>query len=337
MTLNYFRRPRRWILAALVTLSMLLASPLSSTALELVDDDEVTLDLTGIANGTYGAEIVDGGDDSVGPFVSLARLKLDGGFVNVGSIKLQVEGASGALRLLDAVARLDLGTPFYARFGRFRPSVSANLLISAPNVYTSSRALLTAFAPDRLAGAELGMDLALDRLSILTQIALFQPARASFDTPRGQLLMARLLLGFPVGVDVHFGYAQHVFTDNERPGPPGGRVVPNDLPLDAAFILSRDGLYAHLEGLVVVDAPDDEDIYGLHVLGAYRFGPPDGIEFEPTAAYDFTDNGSSTHRMTVGGNTYFMGTGFELETHYELTFADDRTIHGLFASLQIVL
>jgi len=342
----------RWHWMLLACTVALLCMPAEARSLNLVDNDELELDLVGIANGVYSAEIVEDERDRYGPEVSLARLKLSGQYEEVGGIKIQVDGSSGNLQLLDAVASLDLGSPFHVRLGRFKPTVSPQFLIPAPDVYTSNRALLNSLVPGRSAGVATGADVDLGGPSLKGEIGVFQPIRASFERPKGQLLTARIDLGLPMGLTGHVGYAKHVFDENSltRPvqGGDGGAsfeevpVVSNDSPLDVAVVFDKNDIYAHLEGVAVLDPPGDQDtIYGGHLLGAYVIGPEGEINVEPTVAYDIIDGADTTHRATVGGNTYFFDTGIEVETHYEFTLVDQpqgqQTIHGIFVALQTVL
>ncbi len=351
----------RWILVLLACVAVPLLLPRESTALNLVDDEELTLDLTGVANGTYVAEIIneessDREDtENFGPVLSLSRLKLSGGYKDVGDIKIQIGSSDGTMRLLDAVASLDLGSPVYVKAGRFKPTVSPQFLIGAPNVYTSNRALLNALVPGRLAGFAAGVDTDLGEFSLESEIGMFQPDATALQVSKGHLLTARTLLGLSMGLEFHVGYAKRLFGEGTISEPVQGEagstetratsVVPNDSPLDAAVIFDKDDIYAHLEGVAVLEpAPEDVDTaYGLHVLGAYVLGPDGGINFEPTVAYDLTDRVNTRHRVTVGGNTYFFDSGIEIETHYEFTITDrpnpndQQTKHGIFVALQTVL
>jgi hypothetical protein len=339
--------------------------PSAASAANLVDNEELTLDLTGIANGAYAAEIVEEESESrdetdrYGPVLSLARLKLGGRYKDVGDIKIQIGASNGTMQLLDAVAALDLGSPVYVRAGRFKPTISPQFLIGAPNVYTSNRALLNALVPGRLTGFAAGADTNLSGTNVEGEVALFQPDATSFQAPQGQLLTARALVGLSLGLKFHLGYAKRIFgsdTISETVQGENGNtltrttpVVPNDSPLDAAIIFDKDDIYAHLEGVAVLEpAPtqsgnDRDTAYGLHVLGAYVIGPDGGLNFEPTVAYDLVDDVNNTHRVTVGGNTYFFDSGIELETHYEFTImdrpgaGDQQTKHGIFVALQTVL
>jgi hypothetical protein len=200
------------------------------------------------------------------------------------------------------------------------------------------RALISGFVPRRLNGVETVGRFDVGDVTIQGQVGLFIPARGSFSDPEGQLLIGRLLLEFPVGIDVHVGYADLVFDDNTLEGAdpmlPAAdrRVLPYESPLDVAITYEDERLQIHAESVQIFDPPEGNFALASYLQGGYRFGPAGQLQFEPTVAYDYVYDTESSHRIAGGLNLHFWDTGFYSTFNYRFrTGALEE--HSLFLRL----
>lgn len=317
------------------SLGVVLGTGSTASAAQLVDDDELTLDLNAYGSLLTGAEFPEGEDADYGASIGLARLKLSGEHSRYARSTVQIGESDGQMVLLDAVAEWIAFDPLFVRAGRFKTSVSQEYTISAARLNFFSRALLNSFVPGRRLGVETYGRFSTGPLELQPQVGLFQPAATSLRNPSGELVQARLLARSELGLGFHLGYVGHVFDDNARvvdgpSGPEVTRVVPYNHPLDAAVTYQRDGLDLHLEGIAVLDPPTEDSVTAGYAHAAYRFGPPDRIQFQPGLAYDIVASRDFAHRIMGGLNVYWWDTHFYNILNYSYLTVGSRETHSLF-------
>ena len=309
-------------------------------ALELYDEDEVSVEANVHAGAVAGAEIYSDQSDDYGLALDLARVKFGASFAERASLKLQVAGSSGTVELLDAAARLRPTDGLAFQMGRYKTAVSEEYQFSAADLPFIGRALLNSLVPRRAVGFTTFGSIESGGVEIEPRAGIYQPPRTTFADPQGQLVSGRVMVTLPSQVYFHAGYAQHVFTDNQLPGDGAGRVFAFDQPLDAAVGYRTDTWNLHLEGVTVFDPPGVDTAYGGYAHALYRFGGGDEeeeeLEFEPGVAYDIIVGGDDIHRGTVGLNTYWWGTGFQTLLDYRLTYnaSTESAIHAVLLNLR---
>lgn len=318
---------------------VLLASPRSGWAFDLLETDDLTVGANAYVSGVIGAEIPSSGDADYGAFLRLARLKMDADYTDKASVKVQFGGSEGVVELVDAEAAVRPWEPLEIRVGRYKTSVSPEFLRSAIGLPFIGRALLNEFVPRRRTGVEAVGRFAVGDIEIQPQVGLFQPARTTFTNPQGELLTGRLLVGTAANLDFHVGYAQHVFEENDLPGTTGttpaqDRVVVYNSPLDVAVTYRNGGLDLHAEGVWVADPPRDDTVLAGYLHATYLTGPEDGIQLEPTVAYDIVHVDDFLHRASGGLNVHWWNTGFASLLDYRLRVGGGRELHTILLALR---
>lgn len=324
------------------------AVPQVASAETILQDERLRLDAGALARAGAGAAFYS--DDSTadyGTFLQNARLKLAGQYSDYVRMGVQYEAASGNAGLLDGYGEMLAADPIFVRIGRFKMPVSQEALIGGGNLpfmsQTGSRTLLNQFVPVRRVGTEVYGRFDAGPVTIQPEVGLFQPALGTFAEPEGQWAMGRLLVSSELGLDVHVGYAGHVFEPNrlepDHPNNPGTdplRVVEYDDPLDVAFTYDENRLDLHLEGLTVLSPPTDDSVFGGYFHGGYRFGPEGGIQPKPMVGYDIVETGNLTQRISAGLNVHWWNAPVYSTLNYRFQTSDaggtpDR--HGLFLGL----
>lgn len=322
--------------AALVALTTLILAPQPADALTVAEEQgEYQLSLSFLGQAELNVQSsVEGGPVQYGPSVSLARVAGGASWDGIGSVAVQLGGASGDILLLDAVATLAPLEQLAFRIGKFRTGVSAEYQTGIANIPFVSRALITRLVPRRRTGAETEFNFGNDVYEVTGQVGLFQPATTTLANPQGQLFTARLLLSLTMGLNVHVGFAEHVFAENRLPTDPDERVLPLERPLDVAVFYKKDRLNLHAEGVAILDSPTPETIWSLYGHAAYRLGPDAQINAEPTLGYELVHQPEDFHRITAGTNIYWWDSGIVSTINYRLSAEEGNFGHAAFLQLQ---
>ena len=287
--------------------------------------------------------------------ISRARIKGGATWDDVGSLKIQVGGASGDVVLKDAVATLSVADPIHFRVGRYKAPISAEYERSSTDLIMVDRALLRGLIIDRRIGGDVRVMLGDDEdgpLAFTGQVGMFNPANRSFSDPQGQLLTAQALLELGFGLDIHAAYGQVIFEENDVGGDPQGlRPEPFNQTADVALMYNEGRIDAHAEALAVFDAVDtDETPLAFYTHFGYRIGPDEAINVEPHIGYDYLTGHETnvaagetpvrtyeeTHRMTVGANIYWLDSNLVSTFNYRLETRGDLG-HAAYLQLQAVL
>lgn len=324
-------------------------------ALQLAEKEgeyELTLNLLGQAE--VGVRDAGGGADlDYGFSVSRARIKSQATWNDVGSLKIQVGGASGTVVLKDMVTTLSIADPVHFRIGRFKAPISAEYLISSGDLIMVDRALLRGLIPGRRVGGDVRLMLGDDeegQVAFTGELGLFNPVNRGFANPQGQLLTARALLELGFGLDIHASYGQVVFADNTTTSNQAqpGRPEPFNQTADVALQYNQGRVNAHAEALAVLDAAGtDETPLAFYSHFGYRIGAEDAINVEPMVGYDYVSDEPAitqvggmatriyqeTHRMTVGANLYWLDSHLVSTLNYRLETRGDVG-HAAFLQLQ---
>ncbi|MGM0555241.1 MAG: hypothetical protein ACQEVA_02585 [Myxococcota bacterium] len=331
---------RIYLFTLLIIFSSGAAIP-SADAAELVDSDEFTLQAGAL--GEVGLSLTESEHHEADPppatTLRLARLSLGGTWKQLAGAKLQVEGRSGDVELLDLALEATPTEWLAINAGRFKLPVSREFLIPAGDMLFSNRALILELAPRRSTGLEVAVEAEADSVGIKGAVGLFQPGRGLLEN-EGQLLVARTAVEPAHGLEVHIAFAEHVFDDNryvddavapavERP------VFAYDRQIDVAIGYHGEHLHLLGEGLVVLDSQLGDHPWAAHASGAYRFRAGE-VGLEPALAYDALDAGGElTHRGAAAFNTYWLDTHVMTTLEYELELPEDGTSHVVSLLMQV--
>jgi hypothetical protein len=340
----------RVIIIALATGTCLLASRTASGLTIAEEEDAYELQLGLLGQAEVGVQKT--GESTpidYGYSVSQARLDGRGIWSDVGTVRLQVDAADGTVRLLDAAVELTVADPVRFRIGQFKTPISAEFLIGIGDLIMIDRALLRSLVPDRRVGGEVRVELGDARegdVAFSGQLGLFNPVNRDFADPQGQLLTARGLVEFGFGLDIHAAYGQLIFADNDVTGNPTQPGLPEPFNQTADFALQYDEgrINAHAEALAIFDAVGTSDtIASFYSHFGYRVGAEGAIQVEPLIGYDYVSrdptpgvNYSSTHRLTLGANLYWLGSNLVSTFNYRLETRGEVG-HAAYLQLQAVL
>ncbi|GEM_PF-5440352 len=320
------------------------------------EEDAYELSLTFFGQAEVGVRDQGGSADlDYGFQVSKARIKGEAAWEDVGSLKIQVGGASGTVVLKDALARLSIADPIHFRVGRYKTPISAEYDLSSTDLIMVDRALLRGLIPGRRIGGDVRVKLGDDEdgpLAFTGQVGMFNPANRTFSDPQGQFLTARALLELGFGLDIHASYGQVIFEENDVGGDPQGRrPEPFNQTADVALMYDEGRINAHAEALAVFDAVDtDETPLAFYSHFGYRIGAKEAINVEPLIGYDYLTGHETnvptgqtpvrtyeeTHRMTVGANIYWLDSNLVSTFNYRLETRGDLG-HAAYLQLQAVL
>lgn len=331
-----------------VGIGSLLYAPQAESA-TLLDDEEYKLTLGGSVSGVWGAEFPQDGPTMYGPILSLARLKTQATWKDLAYMKIQMGGASGTARVLDAEATLTALDPVHVRLGQFKTPISREYQVGAPATNFVNRADLVRYVPRRRLGAELRGNFEVGSVEIQPHLGAFQPNRANFTDPDGQLMTSRVLVDLPSDMDAHVAYSDYFAPDNrlsETPEAGETRTLRRedfDSVLDAAFVYNPDDMNVHVEGLSVLDPPGNEPVFGGYGHVLFHAADFDGLVLEPGARYDLTSGPGTDelgHSAYAGLNTYWWNSKIFTLVNYVYqnrpqAGGDRRESHGVYFEMQI--
>lgn len=342
------RARRQWLLVASAAFIAGVAVPTSARAYRILDEDNLQLDLQGWAQAGYAIGNAPG-EDAVqhAPYLGLARLAAGATHVRWGRAFVQVEALSGTVRLLDAFADVTPVPEVTLRVGRFKAPTSADFLIGAPYTAFVSRSLLVerGFVQRRMLGAEIAGRATVGCATLSLQLGWFQPESAQRDLlpdGEGNFFSARALVETTGGWGFHLAFMELVLADNdavapaEPPDAMAVRPVEMNRQLDGAVWLKRDGWTAYVEGVLVLDAQEDDVPFAFYAMVLRSFDLT-GTTFalEPGVRYDLARrDGRTLHRATAGLTFYLVGDFLNASLNYELLVDDDRVGNTGYAQLQ---
>lgn len=323
---------------------ILLGSTLWSTqarGAELYSDDELELQVGGL--GEVGVSVAESEEETTpappATAIRLARLSSSGTWNQYGGLKIQVEGRSGQLELLDLALKATPTNWLEINAGRFKVPVSKEYLIPADEMRFSKRALVRDLAPGRRLGLETAVDTEIGHVGLRAAAGLFQPG-PGLRRNEGQLFVAHAQVEPVHGFEIHAAFAEHVFDDNtfvdDTVDPPVEHAVfAHDRQLDAAIGYHDEHLHVIGEGLIALDDESGRVPWAAHASGAYRFNV-DGIGLEPALAYDVLDEeGRLIHRGAAAFNTYWLDTNVMTTVEYEVEVPDGSLHHLVSLLLQV--
>lgn len=113
-------------------------NPAPLRALDIGTFGDTTVSLG--SNVRAGYAVVTDGDVGHGPMLRYARLKLGARHERAGALKLQVEAASGTVRLLDAVAEIRICDHLRWQAGRYKAPTSLDVQMGSASYAFSRRA-----------------------------------------------------------------------------------------------------------------------------------------------------------------------------------------------------
>ena len=266
------------------------------------------------------------GEWTHGPTLRLARVAVRGRAQGLGSAFVQLDGAGGQARLLDAVVQLEPTSGLTLRAGRFKAPVSAEFLIPAPQQPMIRRALLSRLVLRRAPGAELVASFGPEETRLGLHAGLFAPG---LPDDKGVTAVGRIGIETDVGVGLHAAVAHDLHDDGAEQPPDGEQRPSRRTQMDLALTFERWGFTAHLEGLVVLDVTTTRREGGALILIARRFD-----DLEPVLAWDgLVAEGDSRQRLTPALNWYLRGHALMARLNYELTY-DGPTEHAVLVELQ---
>ena len=316
------RHLRRSSLVLLVAALAHLVHAPPADAATLFEEEELTLEIGGLGEvGLAYEESEAARHEGLGTDVRMARLKADARWRDLGGFKLQIDGKSGSVELLDLVAELTPAEWLALRAGRFKVPVSREYMIGAPDMRFSNRALVRRLAPGRAVGAQLGFEGAVGELEAEFSASLFEPGGLDLLENEGELFVSRLLVEFPHHLEFHAAYAEHVLGDNRVADPEAAsetmRVFPFDRQLDAALGYHDEHWHLLVEGFTSLDPPGDQPPWAAHGSLSYRF-PVADFALEPALAYDFLERHQERiHRGAAALNAYWLDTNLMTTIEYE--------------------
>lgn len=325
---------RRFTGLVFVVVFFVLGSATEVEAYDLVEDDELTLSLSGVGEGAARLNHDEADGATAHYDMNFARLVANAEYAERGGFFIQVGARTGQVALLDARASLQIAEGLDAQLGRFKMPVSPEFLTSARDLLFSRRAALSGIVAKRSLGGQLvAQPIDDEQVGLVLNAGVFTPGVMPGDDPPAGLAVGRARLDFSERYFLHAAFAENIIANDVDPET-DLRAFPFNRQLDLAFGLADDTWRALVEGLYVFDGPYPTDVMGLHVNAARKFSRED-VDLEPALAYDLLRlDHNDLHRATAAFNTYWLGTNLMSTIEYALESTDGRVRHLGTVSLQ---
>jgi hypothetical protein len=254
-------------------LAVTMGLPLDGQAHTLFEDDELTLNLSGVGGAAGRLNINEDGDDSVdGQYqLSFARLVGSAVYAERGSFFLQLGARTGQVALLDARVSLVPLDGLQVQLGRFKMPASAEFLTSAGDLLFSRRAALSAVVAKRSLGGQLVYEpMRSDSVDVMLNAGLFTPGVLPGDDPQVGVGVGRVLVNFAERYAIHAAFVEQLLGDNVDSAT-DARVFAHNRQIDVAFSVRDERWRGLIEGVYVLDGPGDSEPVGVHVNAARKF------------------------------------------------------------------
>ena len=330
----------RRVIGAIVAVLLCVAVSQDAGAETVEETEEVTIEFRGLVEaGSVWA--TDAHGLSTGPRIGMARLAGRATYEDLGRFFVQVDGASGNVGLLDALAVLEIQNWLHLRAGYFKTPTSTDYNISASQKPFPARALVADLTPRRAPGVEVWAQAELGDAVAAIHVGEFLPGFPGEPATSGGLFAARAEVEWPVGLGLHVGYADHF----DRLEWPDDEDVPFYVSqprlVDLAATFSNDDWFGHAE---VVMAPHRDPGYapaGVYVAVGHRVGTiAEELTLEPIVGYDLVavDTEFLFHRVRTGLNAYLLDYRVVPNVHYEMTIGPDSSVeHAVLGLLRIAM
>ncbi|MFT5430896.1 MAG: hypothetical protein ACI9OJ_001575 [Myxococcota bacterium] len=163
--------------------------------------------------------------------------------------------------------------------------------------------------------------------ALKVQVGVF--GRGDLDDP-GYLLNARVLVRLPSGLAIHAAFATELVEPETAPP-----AIYRD-QLDIAVEYIKEGWTVRAEGVVVLDPPKDDAIYGAYVQLLYAAELSNGTQLEPGIHYGVATDvkGVLSHRGTLGLTWYPLGKYLNARVNYELRATEGDIGHAAYVQMQ---
>ncbi|MCB9777520.1 MAG: hypothetical protein H6742_03060 [Alphaproteobacteria bacterium] len=233
-----------------------------------------------------------------GAALTMARLAAAYDYADGFSAKVQVDGASGTVKLLDAVARVGGRKQPHLDVGRFKVPLSNEYLTAAPELVMPTRMLLNGLSPTRAvgvagalpwqAGEEGAQDGAVtvggfDAIGSVPQVGVGGVLVGAVDQGLAHLGHAHLGVHVAVAAWLHPDDLELSIDDPEVLAAAPDHDRWGDLALEA----HGGGWTVEVEGLASQARADAHWDGGVGVLAAHRWDlGPGPFQVEPALAYD---------------------------------------------------
>lgn len=308
---------------AQIVCALVLAWPSAGAALVVHDEGKTQLAAHALAR--YEFEAVNTDETRIGSNLSFARLGLSGKYDGVG--ESAVVWDAERRDLLDAWVELKTRSPVGLRVGRFRTPFSADWQTGLGNIATARRPALAGRALARATGLNVFADFAFGNVSLRADVGLYNPSMTTRVEP-GQVLIQRLRVGY-ADFFAHAAFAKFVLEENRDES--GGRVLALDDQVDIGLGYETKRARVLVEGFRAGDTALDEPLHNVAVSGAYIFGDPQKIGWQPALTYDWIENGGGvdpTHRFQAQFNVLWQGTNLVTGVNFQKTTSPVEETRG---------
>lgn len=262
-----------------LSLALALVAPAAVHAVDLFENDDLTLELRGFGRAGVSVHAPDSGPTEYGATTPVGRLRHVAKYADTGELMIQFDGRPSGVRLLDLRLRLQICRALTVTAGLYKTPASYGFLIPAPQTEFAARPLPASVLPRRLTGVMISW---AREWPVKLEVGAFVPGGDRPAELRGPVLISRALVNPVDALELHLSFTQAI----ERPD---ASDEPHDhygRALDFGVRTEAGDWYAYAE--VAVHMDDDSDFGTPIVAGlvsGYRIATS-GPDIRPAVGFD---------------------------------------------------